>query len=94
MVPHQAIGPNQPLVTDTGLCKQRQKVSVLASVGVEILSAHTAIHQVVDGAGKLNAWRARHVINLRAGNNAPKPTVTFGAKQSLVRHALGSDPRV
>jgi hypothetical protein len=27
-------------------------------------------------------------------DDAPKPTVTFGAKQSLVRHTLGSDPRV
>src|SRR5512133_226821 len=94
VVPHQAIGPNQPLVTDTSLFKQFQKVAVLARVRVEILTANAAIHQVVDGTGELNAWRARHRINLCAGNNAPKPTVTLGAKQSQVRHTLGSDPRV
>jgi hypothetical protein len=33
-------------------------------------------------------------INLRAGDNRPKPTLTFGAEQSLVRHFLGSDPTV
>ena len=64
VVPHQAIGPNEPLVADTGLCEQRQEVRVLASVCVEILATDTAIHQVVDGAGELNAWRARHGINL------------------------------
>src|SRR6266550_236058 len=94
VVPHQAIGSNEPLVPDTGLCKQRKEVPVLASVGVELLPAHPAIHQVVDGTGELNAWRARHHVNLRARNNAPKPTVTLGAKQSLVRHSFGSDPTV
>jgi hypothetical protein len=69
-------------------------MSVLASVGVERLTAHTAIHQMVDGAGELNTRRARHGINLRAADNAPRPTVTFGAEQSLVRHFLGSDPTV
>ena len=94
MVPHQTVGANEPLVADTRFCQQREEVSVLASIGVKILPAHTAVHQVVDGAGELNAWRARHAINLRAGNNDPKPTVTLGAKQSLVRDTLGSDPRV
>jgi hypothetical protein len=32
------------------------------------------------------------VVLPSADDNAPKPTVTFGAEQSLVRHVLGSDP--
>lgn len=69
-------------------------MSVFATIGVEILTAHAAIHQVVDGAGKLNAGRAKHRIKLRARGNPPKPRLTLDAEQSLVRHTLGSDPKV
>ena len=94
VVPHEAIGPDQPLVPGAGFCEQRKEVRVLASIRVEILPAHAAIHQVVDGAGELKTSRARHGINLRADDSGPKPAVTFDAEQSLVHHILGSDPTV
>ncbi len=90
MVQHQAISADEPLVSFAGFCEQSKEVSVLARIGVEILTAHTAIHQVVASPGELNAWRARHGINLRAGANRPGPTGTFVAQQSLVRDGLGS----
>src|SRR3981081_4678393 len=93
VVPHEAIGSDEPLVPDTRLSKQRKEMEALASVGVKSLTAHTAVHEVVDGAGELNARRSRHKVNLRAGLRARMPTMTLDAVQLLARHFSGQTPR-
>jgi hypothetical protein len=68
---------------------------VFANVSVEIVAARTAIHQVVDGTGELNVVAGEASQQpTRPRHRAPRPTLTFGAEQTLVRHSLGSDPTV